>query len=114
MPDFKKIKGVPRKEALPMGELIPMFVRSRGLSSGLNTQRVFVAWDEVSGVKDFTLRKFYRDGKLFVSLSSSVVRSHLEFQKDAMLQSVNEFLEKDPLFDKGCSSVGFVKEIVLK
>ena len=97
-----------------MGTLVPMFVRMRGLSAELNTQRVFAAWDEVSGVKDFTLRKFYRDGKLYVTISSSMVRSHLEFQKDSMLSAVNEFLEKDTLFDKSCSKIGFVKEIILR
>lgn len=97
-----------------MDTLVPLFVRARGLSAGLNTQRVFAAWDEVSGVKEFTLRKFYRDGKLHVTLSSSMVRSHLEFQKDSILKSVNEFLEKDTLFDKACDKVGMVKEIILR
>ena len=97
-----------------MGDLLPLFVRSQGLSAGLNTQRVFAAWDEVSGVKDFTLRRFYRDGKLYVTLSSSMVRTHLEFQKETLLKSVNGFLEKDGLFDKSFQKVGFVKEIILK
>lgn len=114
MPEFRKIKGIPRKEALPMGTLVPMFLRARGLSVELNTQRVFAAWDEVSGIKDFTLRKFYRDGKLYVTISSSMVRSHLEFQKDSILVAINEFLGKDTLFDKTCSKVGLVKEIILK
>ena len=114
MPDFRKIKGVPRKEAAPMGELVPLFVKSMGLGAGLNTRRVFAAWDEVSGAKEFTLRKFYRDGKLFVTLSSSMVRSHLEFQKESLLGAVNAFLEKDSLFDRGNAKVGLVKEIILK
>ena len=114
MPEFRKIKGTPRKEALSMGELLPLFVRSQGLSAGLNTHRVFAAWDEVSGVKEFTLKKFYRDGKLYVTLSSSMVRTHLEFQKNALLQSVNSFLENDQLFDRSCPKVGMVKEIILK
>ena len=114
MPEYGKIKGVPRKEALGMDQMVPLFVRSGGLSAGLNTMRVFSAWDEVSGVKDFTLRKFYRDGKLFVTLSSSMVRTHIELQKDSILQAVNSFLEKDSLFDKSCSKVGLVKEIILK
>ena len=97
MPEYGKIKGVPRKEALGMDQMVPLFVR-----------------DEVSGVKDFTLRKFYRDGKLFVTLSSSMVRTHIELQKDSILQAVNSFLEKDSLFDKSCSKVGLVKEIILK
>ncbi len=114
MPEFRKIKGVPRKEAVSMGEIVPLFLRASGLSAGLNTRRVFAAWDEVSGAKEFTLRKFYRDGKLFVSMSSSMVRSHLEFQKDYILRALNAFLENDSLFDKTCGKVGLVKEIILK
>ena len=115
MPEtYRKIKGTPRKEAIPMGDLIPLFVRSRGLSPGLNTQRIFAAWDEVSGVKDFTLRRFYREGKLFVTLSSSMVRTHFELQKESILRSLNDFLQKDKLFDQNCAKVGLVKEIILK
>jgi len=97
-----------------MDEMVPMYIRTMKLSAGLNTQRVFAAWDEVSGVKDYTLRKFYRDGKLHVTLSSSMVRSHLEFQKDAILLALNDFLMKDRLFIKDYDKVGFVKEIILK
>ena len=114
MLEYRKIKGTPRKEAIPVGDLLGAFVRSSGLSAGLNTRRVFAAWDEVSGAKDFTLRKFYRDGRLFVSLSSSMVRSHLEFQKDSILRAVNDYLKNDNLFDKACSKVGLVKEIILR
>ena len=114
MPEYRKIKGVPRKEALGLEQIVPLVARSMGLSAGLNTRRVFSAWDEVSGVKDFTLRKFYRDGKLYVTLSSSMVRTHVELQKDAILLAVNSFLENDTLFDKSCTKVGLVKEIILK
>ena len=68
MAGYKKIKGVPRKEALGMDEIIPMFIRSMKLSAGHNTQRVFAAWDAVSGVPAYSLRKFFRDGKLYVTL----------------------------------------------
>ncbi len=114
MDGFKKIKGVPRKEALGMEQLIPMYVRALKLSAGLNTQRVFAAWDVVSGVGGQTLRKFYRDGKLYVTVSSSMLRSHLEFQKPALIQAINVFLEKDELFVKDYDKVGYVKELVLK
>ena len=114
MPEYRKIKGVPRKEALSMGEIVPLFIKAQGLSVGINTQRVFAAWDEVSGAKNFTLRRFYRDGKLFVTLSSSMVRTHFELQKDAILRSINDFLQKDELFDQTCQKVGFVKEIILR
>ena len=67
MPEYRKIKGTPRKEALSMEDIVPMYIKAMKLGTGINIQRVFAAWDEVSGVKDFTLRKFYRDGKLYVT-----------------------------------------------
>lgn len=97
-----------------MDEIIPMFIRSMKLSSGHNTQRVFAAWDSVSGVPGYSLRKYFRDGKLYVTLSSSMVRSHLELQKPALIQAINSFLEKDELFIKDGDGKDFVKEIILK
>ena len=97
-----------------MDEMVPMFIRAFRLDTGLNTQRVFAAWDAVSGAKDFTLRRFFRDGKLFITLSSSMVRTHLGFQKQAILQAMNSFLEKDKLFSPDNPKAGFVKEIILK
>jgi len=114
MAEFKKIKGTPRKEALGMDQMMRMFIRSNGLTASLNTQRVFDAWDAVSGVKDYTLRRFFRDGKLYVTVSSSMIRSHLEFQKESMVKAMNEHLEKDSLFDGNYQKVGFVKELILK
>ena len=49
-----------------------------------------------------------------VTLSASMVRTYLEFQKEAILQAINVFLKKDELFSKDCAKVGFVKEIILK
>ncbi len=83
------------------------------LSAGLNTQRVFAAWDAVSEVAGQTLRK-HRDCKLYVTISSSMIRSHLEFQKPSLIQAMNRFLEKDELFVKDYDKVGFVKELILK
>lgn len=114
MAEYRKIKGTPRKEALSMEQIMPMYIRALKLSSGWNTQRVFAAWDAVSGAAAFTLRRFYRDGKLYVTVSSSMLRSQLEFQKRSLVLSINDFLRKDDLFLKDYEPVGFVREIVLK
>lgn len=114
MERFKKIKGAPRKEALGMDEIVPMYIRALKLTAGLNTQRVFAAWNAVSGAAEFTLRRFYRDGKLYVTLSSSMVRSHLEFQKPALVGAMNAFLLKDALFVKDYEKVGLIRELILK
>ena len=109
-----KIKGTPRKEALSMGQMIPEFIRRMKLSAGLNTQRVFAAWDAVSGVSAYTIGRFYRGGRLYVTLSSSMVRNQLEFRKKDIIENVNAFLEKDALFLQDDPRVGFVREIILR
>lgn len=114
MPEYRKIKGVPRKEAIGMDILMKLFLRQNGLSARLNTQRVFDAWDAVSGASRYTLNRFYRDGKLFVTVSSSMLRSHLELQRRQLVEALNEHLRNDSMFDPECKLVGFVKELIIK
>lgn len=97
-----------------MEEVVGMYIKSMKLSSGLNTQRIFSAWDDASGAGSFTLKKFFRDGKLYITLSSSVVRNQLSFQKDALIEKMNGILSKDELFTKDDARVSFVKELILK
>ena len=47
MTEFQKVKGTPRKEALGMDQLIPLYIKALKLSAGLNTQRVFAACDSI-------------------------------------------------------------------
>lgn len=114
MPEYKKIKGVPRKEAIGMDTLMKLFIRQNGLTARLNTQRVFDAWDAVSGASQFTLNRFYRDGKLFVTVSSSMVRVHLELQKAQLVEALNSHLRADSLFDGESKLVGYVRQLIIK
>ncbi len=103
-----------RKKPLSMDEVVSMYIKSMKISSGLNTQCIFSAWDEASGAARFTLKKFFRDGKLYVTLNSSVVRNQLSFQKDALIEKMNSMLAENELFSKDDSRVTFVKELILK
>lgn len=105
---------VERKEPLEIGAILQDFLRVSHLSSGLNTQRVFAAWDDASGASRFTLKRFYRNGVLYITTSSSVVRSQLEYQKDMLVEKMNSILSGDELFVKDDSKVGYVKELRLK
>ncbi len=60
-----------RKEAVGMEEIVRQYIQSMKLATGLNTQRVFAAWDACSGAAPFTLKRFFRGGKLYITLSSS-------------------------------------------
>jgi len=103
-----------RKEAIGMEEIVSRYIKSMKLAAGLNTHRIYEAWDACSGAARFTLKKYFRSGKLYITLSSSVVRNQLYFQRDLLVEKMNRFLENDSLFTADNRSVGFVQELILK
>ena len=105
---------VARKTAVSLSEAIQEYLKAAKLSSGLNTQRIFAAWDAASGAGRYTVRRFFRDGKLYITVDSSVVRSQLSFQRQALLDKVNALLDEDELFIRDRSEGGVVKELILK
>ena len=115
MPEHKKRSySIRRKEALTMEEVIEEYIKSAKIASGLNTQRVFAAWDDCSGAGPFTLKRYFRSGTLYVTLSSSVIRNQLSFQKVELSEKMNATLSGDRLFTADNRTAGFVKELVLK
>ena len=105
---------VARKTALPLSELIHEYLRASKLASGLNTQRIFAAWDAASGAGRYTIRRFFRDGKLYITVDSSVVRSQLSFQRDVLVAKVNALLAQDDMFTSGEGETDIVNELILK
>lgn len=103
-----------RKSALGMDEVIAQYIKEMKISAGLNTQLIFKAWDQASGASGYTIGRFFRDGKLYITLNSSVVRNQLSFQLPTLLQKVNLILQQDSLFVKDDPRVSYVKEIILK
>ena len=111
---FRRTSGIHRKEPVAMEELVQMFIKSMKLSAGLNTRRIYEAWDQASGASRYTLRRYFRDGKLYVTLNSSVVRNQLGFQKEALRERINEILREDELFVRDDPAVKYVEELILK
>ena len=103
-----------RKEAVGMDKIVSDYIKSMKLAAGLNTQRVFAAWDACSGAGPYTLRRFYRGGKLYITLNSSVLRSQLYMQRDLLIEKMNAFLQQDSLFTQDNKTVGFIQELILK
>ncbi len=105
---------VARKTAVSLSEAIQEYLKVAKLSAGLNTQRIFAAWDAASGAGRYTVRRFFRDGKLYITVDSSVVRSQLSFQRDVLIEKINALLAQDELFTRDDARVGIVKELILK
>lgn len=97
-----------------MQELVSQFIRDMKIASGINRQRVTEAWNTVSGASRYTLDVGYERGVVYCSLSSSVVRNQLYFQKDVIMQRMNEFLAHDDLFVRGPKDGPAVKALVLR
>ena len=115
MAEYKKRSYfIRRKEALTMEEVVEEFIKSAKLASGLNTQRVFAAWDACSGAGPFTLKRYFRSGTLYITLNSSVIRNQLSFQKDTLIEKMNAFLASDELFTSDNHTVGFIQELILR
>ena len=103
-----------RKEAVSMEVIVQQYIKSMRLAAGLNTQRIFAAWDACSGAGPCTLKRYFRGGTLFITLNSSVIRNQLFFQREELVRKMNAFLSKDELFTADNRSVGEVRELVLR
>lgn len=86
-----------RQNAEPLSDILQLFVKANGLGPGLRRQAVFQAWDQASGQAGYISNKYLKDNVLYVTVSSSVVRSQLMFQKECLLQRINEILSEDEL-----------------
>ena len=103
-----------RKDAQGMEELIALYIREMKLSTGFNRQRIFEAWDVVSGASHYTIDRFFRDGMLYCTISSSVVRNQLYFQRDVLVQKMNEYLEKDAMLVRDGKEEPVIRNLILK
>lgn len=91
MANFKPAR-IERLNAEPVSKALSDFVRENSLVDGLLTQAVYSAWDEASGAAQYTVGRYLKGQTLYITLSSSVVRNQLSFQKEAITDEVNRLL----------------------
>ncbi|MBR6457269.1 MAG: DUF721 domain-containing protein [Bacteroidales bacterium] len=105
---------VQRKTAEGMDSVMIRYVKAMGISASHNSHRIFLAWDEASGAARNTIKRFFRDGTLTITLNSSVVRSVLLMQSDLLIAKINQILDEDELFIKDNPKLKKVEKLVLK
>lgn len=103
-----------RKDAQGMQELVSQYIREMKLASGYNRQRVFEAWSHVSGASRYTADMSFRNGMLYCTISSSVVRNQLYFQRDVLVRKMNEYLDNDELLVRDPKSGPVIRELILR
>ena len=104
---------IARKNALPLVEVFKQMLAESGASATHNNNLIFSAWDTVSGAGAYTIKRFFRDGKLYITLSSSVICSQLAMQKDVLVAKINSSLAGNELYI-GQAVDGPVKQLILK
>lgn len=87
-----------RKEPSSLEDLMPRLLKSMGLSYGMNDHIIMEAWDKVTGAAQYTLSKFVKNGVLYCTISSSVVRNQLFFNREAIVEAINAAVLADPMF----------------
>lgn len=103
-----------KKEAEAIGDILKNMLVSSGLGMSHNTRRIYKAWDDASGAGNYTLKRFFRDGKLYITLSSSVIRGQLSVRKTFLLEKVNAVLADDPMMIRNDTYPQVVTELILK
>ena len=97
-----------------MEELVNQFIRDMKLASGLNRRRAAEAWEKVSGAGRYTLDVYLDKGIMTCTISSSVVRNQLYFQRDQLVRMLNECLAADELFVRSGKEDVIVKTLILR
>lgn len=80
-----------------MGEALQEFIKANKLEKGMDRVNVKEAWVKLmgNGVNNYTTAVELRNGTLFVSLSSSVLREELSHGTSKIITMLNEELGKE-------------------
>lgn len=83
-----------KQSSKPVGELLREYLNQMGGKEGLLGARVVRCWDEKMepNIVKATSSRFYRDGILYVNISSSIIRSMLHNRRRQILYILNSNL----------------------
>lgn len=86
-----------RSKPVQVSDLLALFVKENGLEEGLAEYQFMKLWDEIMGVtvSKATVRKKLKDRKLYVTLSSSVVRHELFMMRTDIVKELNRRIGKE-------------------
>ena len=81
-----------RSNTQSMGEAIRAFLKESKLEKPLKERQLVSSWESLLGksIARATREIYIRDGKLYVSLTSSVIRNELYMLQDEIIRKLNE------------------------
>ena len=83
-----------RTNSNKLSQLLMEFIKEQGLVEGLRNVRIGHAWDKAVGEKYafHTTSKYFKNGILYCSIDSSIVRNQLYFRQDDIVAQINSIL----------------------
>jgi predicted nucleic acid-binding Zn ribbon protein len=80
-----------RSKPVVVGDLLSLFIKEYGLEKGYRDYQILKLWDEILGVviSKATINKRLVNKKLYVYLSSSVVRDELYMMRSEIIKEIN-------------------------
>ncbi|MBP5538342.1 MAG: DUF721 domain-containing protein [Bacteroidales bacterium] len=105
---------IERKYPIPVRQAIQEWLLAEGLGPAYNANIIARTWKEVSGMERYTGNVWFKDGTLYVTLTSSVVRSRLSLMGGQLAERINEALFQNEMFIRGKAFTRYVNQIVLK
>ncbi len=111
---MSKDNRIARKYPIAIRQAIQEWLVSEGLGPAYNANIVCRVWNEVSGMSHYTDRTFFKDGTLYVSLTSSVARSRMQPMRKQLAERLNEVLFEDEMFIRGQAFTRYVNQIILR
>jgi predicted nucleic acid-binding Zn ribbon protein len=91
-----------RQNAQTLGEAIRHFLEEQhALNKKLQETRLIQSWDEIvgSGIANYTTHLEVKNKKLYVTLSSSLLRHDLTLQRHLLIAKINDFFQDEIIVD---------------
>ncbi len=85
--------------------ILKEFIKEEQLENGLERLRIFKTWDLVVGDAGAraTTSKFFKEGILYCTISSSIIRTQLFYRREDIVAMMNKMLNGD-----------IIKKLILK
>ena len=85
--------------------ILKEFIKEEQLEDGLERLRIFKTWDLVVGDAGAraTTSKFFKEGILYCTISSSIIRTQLFYRREDIVAMMNKMLNGD-----------IIKKLILK
>lgn len=82
-------------EGIPIKDLVKLVIKDLQIGPKLEEQKIIIAWKKTLG--DYVAKNtdliYLKDKKLFVTISSSVLKQELFMGRNKILKSINQLLE---------------------